>query len=835
MIRICSYGLASVFCIPLAMAAPNWADKNRGTPNLVQTDFGRNGAALPFDGANYCGPTSASMALGYLNGAGFTQLLGPTVRRQDYLNLVKVMSGLMGTSDSGGSNGVQALRSGLTDYFAAKGISASSIKITPAKRSGHRTLAQIAASDVGRNILVGSIGWYQQTNGLWSRNGGHFVVVTDQSETTNTLTIHNPYPKALLDQPNLPSYVLQTLPVVGFAATRENTGGALADATYLQFDTTQVGPSLAVQGVLEDVQTVHVAATALPASEFVPVAWRIDHLKTLNSGGGDLMVDTQVVGRGGICKRDEGNVVFNREVLLTGQHQVRAGGLISRMNRGLPFGSGPMALSGTGRLALHPDDTDPIAVNLRLASRAASATSNGGILGFAGGNKIALDRGGNPSLVVTIGGNRGNGIPNLAPQGWAATLVIEADDLGGQEQVRVFGHDGNLPPVHHGMVEATLVGGSGPEHNGSFLRYVSTPADHSGFRRADSQSGDVNAATSTTVYRATVDQQLERTVDLYALQVEAGVAIRGVGRGLHIGDGVRPAGLILNGGRIEVDVLNFGNSPATIYTNLTGGQVRAELAGEHGLVKFGPGRLVLESPSPGLKGPVIVNSGAVVVKSSGALGEPGSRVTLRQGSVLTVASGVALKNTIRAEGSASINLHGGTLGDVSLQSATGPTGPIQGATLRGAGTISGNLVLNGYLGGRRNGAPGALTIGGEVTAASGGAYIWSLPRLVDNQSGSPGVNWNSVTLTNSNATFGTSTQRVAFLFDFAPGQGPDSGNAFWAQDHEWTVFTFPNLTSAKDHVYLSFPSQAFSAGQFTYHYLNNSILLYWTANPAPAQ
>ncbi|MDD2769262.1 MAG: hypothetical protein PHT19_11040 [Methylococcus sp.] len=139
---------AAVFFLPSIASGQTWPNKTIATPNLVQTDFGPNGSALPFDGADYCGPTSASMALGYLNQAGFTQLLGAHAKQEDYLNLVKVLSGLGGSSDSGGTL-TSYLQAGLGIYFSAKGIGAENWKITPWNRGYHRSIPQIAAMNTG--------------------------------------------------------------------------------------------------------------------------------------------------------------------------------------------------------------------------------------------------------------------------------------------------------------------------------------------------------------------------------------------------------------------------------------------------------------------------------------------------------------------------------------------------------------------------------------------------------------------------------------------------------------------------------------------------------------
>lgn len=239
--------------------------------------------------------------------------------------------------------------------------------------------------------MIGLIGWYKNRAGIYNRVGGHFIVITNQDPENNTLTIHNPYPFSLLDQPNLPAYVQQITPMEKFVATRKNNDSGLGNAIYLQFDTSQVGPTLAIQGVLEQVFAIHVDASQLPYYGFARRNWKINSQKTLNTGGGDLVIETKVTGTGGVNKTDAGNLVFRKEVTLTGNHAVQAGGMISKVGMGDAFGTGSIALSGTGSLKFLPDDAVPTIVNLSVASRS-RRHGEGATLSFSGGNLIELRR-----------------------------------------------------------------------------------------------------------------------------------------------------------------------------------------------------------------------------------------------------------------------------------------------------------------------------------------------------------------------------------------------------------------------------------------------------------
>lgn len=817
---------AAVFLVPSMASGQTWPNKTIATPNLVQTDFGPNGSALPFDGADYCGPTSATMALGYLNQAGFTQLLGVHAKQEDYLNLVKVLSGLGGSSDSGGTL-ISDLQTGLRNYFSAKGIGAENWNITHWDRGYHRSIHQIAAMNAGQNILIGLIGWYRNNDGVYDRVGGHFVVITDQDAASGTLTIHNPYPFALLDQPNLPAYVQQTTPMADFMATHKNNNSGLGNARYLQFDTSQVGPTKAVQGILEQVFAIRVDASQLPYYGFSRRNWKINSQKTLNTGGGDLVVDTQVTGAGGINKLDEGNLVFRKAVTLAGGHDIRAGGMVSRVVAGDAFGTGSIALSGTGNLKLLPDDAVPTAVSLSVASRS-RLHKNGAQLSFSGGNAIELRRGANPSLSVTVGGNSGNEVPNLVESGPAPTLVIDADDLGGTENLRVEGSGGNLPPITNGIVSPNIVGSSGAAKDGHFLTYPASAGDNGGFRYAAAFTGDINSANASQVYQAISDQTLTGAASVYALSIGDGLTVHGAGQTLSVGDGTAAAGIILNGGSLSAGTLALGAAQAAAYTNAAGGIIDAALAGSGGLVKFGPGELLLSASSPGLSGPIFVNSGILALSAASALGGSSNTLTLLPGSGLRVDAGGAVAGTTVASGYSAIDLNGGTLGAVEIQSATGPSGPIQGATLRGQGTVAGNVVLNGYLAGDSSSGAGTLTFDGLVKADAGSAFIWSLPKLVDNSTGTAGSDWNQLVFTHPNATFGSSSQYVALFFNFGKGLDPNRGNAFWKTDHAWTLFTFSGQASAKGLAYVYFPSEDFPQGHFSMEYAGNSSVLHYS-------
>lgn len=160
---------------------------------------------------------------------------------------------------------------------------------------------------------------------------------------------------------------------------------------------------------------------------------------------------------------------------------------------------------------------------------------------------------------MTVGGNSGNDVANLVQRGPAPTLVIDADDLGGTEKLLIKGSGGNLPYLTNGIVSANIVGTSGVSKDGHFLTYSST-GDNSGFSHALTFTGDINSATSSTVYQAASDQTLNGAAAVYALSVEDGITVHGAGQTLGVGDGASVAGIILNGGTLSTGALALGSA-----------------------------------------------------------------------------------------------------------------------------------------------------------------------------------------------------------------------------------------------------------------------------------
>lgn len=162
--------------------------------------------------------------------------------------------------------------------------------------------------------------------------------------------------------------------------------------------------------------------------------------------------------------------------------------------------------------------------------------------------------------------------------------------------------------------------------------------------------------------------------------------------------------------------------------------------------------------------------------------------------------------------------------DGSIDGAGGDL-TVAGGTLAGSGSIARDVIVStaGYV------APGSsvgeLTISGNVTFD--GVYQWELASLVDNGSGTPGVDWDVITLSGGSLT---GTDPTISLTGLAP-----SGDAFWTSSHVWTtVADAGSITLAGGGVIGYTPGEFGNFGvQWGGSPGNLQLQLTWTPIPEP--
>ncbi len=172
--------------------------------------------------------------------------------------------------------------------------------------------------------------------------------------------------------------------------------------------------------------------------------------------------------------------------------------------------------------------------------------------------------------------------------------------------------------------------------------------------------------------------------------------------------------------------------------------------------------------------PTAVNALSLSVTNTGGtytFTGPGS---VTAGTVSKTGSGALVINTAL---NATVSITAGTLGGNGT--ILGPVTVGSGATLTPGATVS---------------TVGQMTMVYSSTAgpffnvdfSSGGTYLWKLgSSLVDNSSGTAGTNWDLLNMTQAgNLNFGGSAQ---LALSFAGSANPNSGNAFWNNNHTWVI------------------------------------------------
>jgi fibronectin-binding autotransporter adhesin len=127
-------------------------------------------------------------------------------------------------------------------------------------------------------------------------------------------------------------------------------------------------------------------------------------------------------------------------------------------------------------------------------------------------------------------------------------------------------------------------------------------------------------------------------------------------------------------------------------------------------------------------------------------------------------------------GSTSVNA--GTLivnGTIAGATSVGVNGTLEGTgTLSGATTIAGTHSVAGS-------GVGTQTFGNDLSYSNASNFVWN---LIDNDSGSPGTEFDTVALSGGAINIASTVNTTLVL-----GAGIDWGNAFWGTNQQWLVFS----------------------------------------------
>ena len=219
--------------------------------------------------------------------------------------------------------------------------------------------------------------------------------------------------------------------------------------------------------------------------------------------------------------------------------------------------------------------------------------------------------------------------------------------------------------------------------------------------------------------------------------------------------------------RVDAAILGPGIFESTFYANTAGysSTFGNNISGSSGLVKSGAGTLTLSGANT-YSGGTTLSAGTIAVGHNTALGSGG--LAMSNATTLQAAVAVSLSNAISIEGVSTIDTNSYDMGLSGVVSGTGnltkisagtltlsgantysggttlsagtiavagasPTGTgdvyvALGGTLKGTGTLAGNLVLSGAL--KPGNSPGYLAVSANVTLNSGSTYLQDIAGTV---------------------------------------------------------------------------------------------------------
>ena len=782
------------------------------TPILIQDGFGPAGDQLPYSGGEYCCPTSVSMSMLYLGVNGFNQIGPSNPTSADGLNLVRIMSGLMGTGATTGTTSNAKFFAAFSTYLNSKGISSADFTLTTYVSP---TIAQLASINQPGTTVDLITGDYVPSGDTYVRASGHCVALLNQGinaqgqSSASTLVINNPLPGVLAPPSDVPGNALEYLNTV------PTTGSLTADGA-LSFDHNQFpGYWGTAQDVIESAYALTVNPNQQSANHPALAPWTISTNQQLGPNGGNYSVLAPIQGAGGISQNTWGTIELENTDTSTGANTVIAGSLRSDIASGRPFGTGTIQLQ-EGTLQLTPTTG---AANVTLAA----ADASGNQITFTGGCTLSLNRNGSNSLSLQFGGSTDGTTPNLARLNTGTLTIVPASgnaNLGTSEQIIINGTAANLPTVTNSIVPPFILAEDNDANSsGDFLTYGAV-----GFTKAayvQDSATPITSTTTTTVYRVQSGQTVpsNTTASVYAINVGPTAVSGGNASTLNVGpQSPGQAGIILNGGAISTTNLNFGPAEGLIYASAAGGTINSVIQGAAGLTTFGPGSLLLKGNNT-YTGTTNINSGTLVAANTAGSATGNSAVKVQQNGTLEIRGasanvGSAAGTTVNFGGT--LLLNGGTV--------SGPLSINFGSYLFGQGTVNGPASVFGTIGSSATdfgAAPFAgvenITFTGTMATSINTIYDWRLNSL-DANPADAGLNWSLLKFTGPNNAsnqidIGTSGNPIHFNLDFGTNvPDPNSYNVFWNTSHQWAAATSTNGFSNIFYFY-GFPT--FAAGSFS--------------------
>jgi autotransporter-associated beta strand protein len=389
----------------------------------------------------------------------------------------------------------------------------------------------------------------------------------------------------------------------------------------------------------------------------------------------------------------------------------------------------PFGFSSTWGTVNVTDSTLTIG-NVKGAAASASTVTNLTTLNVNDGAILSVDNtnaGVGNNTAVNIGTLNRNPVVANYVTNFNSTLVLNSVTgalvtSGAGETVTAT----NAPKVSNGIVDPWIVGQVGKSTNPyDFLTY------NNGFKTATYTSTNIATSGATDVVASAGASGVTAAVHAYALKL--GATLSGTGA-LVLGNGSNPAGLILNGGALNLASLNVSASELIVTTSGTS-TINAAINGTNGLTVNGSGSLTLGSKES--------VTGSVSLTGSG---------TTTLGAVDTLASA---QNGINLGPNATLQL--------KANNAI--------ASLNGAGTVvlGANTLTVGIAGDNVY----SLSNAKVGAAGDGGSMIVSGPATLELTGGS--INYSGTTTVNAGATLRIAAK--TFAYDASPATAASAGGA----------------------------------------------------------
>jgi autotransporter-associated beta strand protein len=405
-------------------------------------------------------------------------------------------------------------------------------------------------------------------------------------------------------------------------------------------------------------------------------------------------------------------------------------------------GSGSMSVSGTQGLVIGQDPSVATCGTVTLSGGTLSV-ANGITLGGNGGAGTLIRSGG--SLVasggLTVAGNAMLIVDNTAGTLASATSFAGSLAETGQGTLTVVPFTGCLatseaikfgqaPALTNGILGPwAVVETSGTNTSGDYL--TTTGSGSFSLAKASNYTNGFSSSSGTSVVSVTSSSTLATSTSAYVVKFgDATLTTIGSNSTLQITGG----GLILNGSStITGGTLSFADTsgsalPGLVFAGTANqGTISSAIQTSQGLVKFGPGTLVLSGSNSATlsAGPIVVEAGTLSAQSAGALGAASScAATVAAGATLALqsTSGIAVANNMTLNGA-------GTDGSGALVNSGGNnslSGTITLGSNSAVGVSGGTLTLSGAV----QGLNYTLTKAGNNTLVLAGSSRSSFPGLV---------------------------------------------------------------------------------------------------------